>query len=164
MLIHRTYLSCTAAVLGLVFSANPVGSQPKPTESAPSRPGPTATDGNESEYGQLPAVPIVPETFPARGRAPYPAPPLTPKMLPKRGPCPNNYQPSGTYCRPKKGALFAVRRVGPCPIGYVAQGAYCIARDWQARYIFVRALLCPAGYSAQGKYCIENRHASNARQ
>ena len=151
---------------GLLIAITPVDSYSNPSTPSTKAQGknrkraPTPKISKESPSSGSRAVP---KTFPARGRAPFKAAKLTPRMLPKRGPCPKDYTPSGTYCRPTKSALFAVRRVGPCPLGYVSQGQYCIARDWQARYVFVKALICPSGYITQGKYCVETRHAADAR-
>ena len=146
------------AILGCIGFA--VFLAPSLVLGSPNNATPTCQANKQTENtGSKP----VPTTFPARNRAPFKAEKLIPRMLPKRGSCPPNYAASGTYCRPTKGARFAVRRVGPCPLGYGSVGMYCIAQGWQARYAFVKALICATGYKEYGKYCIKERHAGHAK-
>ena len=166
VILRNALREMTMFVGGLLLALSPIdasGNPPKPTGQSQDKSGPHRTIVPTTSTPKLVSDSrSLPPTFPARRHAPYKGARLTPRMLPKRGPCPKGYNSSGTYCRPTKNALFAVRRVGPCPLGYIAQGQYCIARDWQARYVFEKVLICPSGYLAQGKYCIENRHAADA--
>lgn len=76
--------------------------------------------------------------------------------LPKSGACPSGYHSSGSYCKPGRGARYALTKSGACPSGYTTSGTYCLAGA-RTRTAVSKVGACPSGYSTSGNYCVSSK-------